>query len=767
MPESSVRFVLSTLAAVTALASAVLAEQGARVQLRSGEWTVSLDPSTLQAEASLPVGTRVQLSGSQDIPGEVRDLERDNGSAGWRYARLGLSVSCRLSGSDFSVRFVSDRPGQFTWPLVEPTPQVRAYILPYHAGRYVPTADAQWVAFLSGKTFSTVEQLSMPFWGLDCETRTLTYVLTNPLHNDLAFSDKGGEISFRLTHSFTRIQKRKEYGFVIRLGNGSPVEPARQYRRWLEQRGEFVSIEDKIRRVPRVERLLGAPHAYLWGASLSKHDILNWQGFCARLKTQGEADVPSPGKRIWDRLDSETRKNVAQAAELKRPWGYLRAQVARQVGLLLERRDFYEDGTWGNLRDKTLQARVGTIHTLSDVEIHRLNCRLLHAAFPGLFSDVDSWGGGVSTRMLELLSESGLERLCLTLSDSTSANHRPNVARKAEELGYVLGPYDSYHSIHHPEEKDTWRTAQFDLALYNTGAIVREDGTKRRGFKKKGYKLSPIAARPYVEKRVHGLMRMVPFTSWFVDCDAYGEVFDDYSELHPATQEDDMRARLDRMAWISESFRIAIGSEGGSAYAAGVIHFAHGVMTPVFGWGDPELKDRKSKYWLGGYWPPEGPAVFVKPVPLKPAYAYFHFDPRFRLPLYQVVFNDSVIATHHWGRGSLKFTDQIETTALIELLYNVPPLYHLNLDEFEKHGERIKRHYEFFSPLHRELALLPLTDFAWLSADRFVQRTVFGKRVELVANFSRSERSVGDLSVPPRTVIARWLDSGATRSFAP
>ncbi|GAF90602.1 unnamed protein product, partial [marine sediment metagenome] len=191
---------------------------------------------------------------------------------------------------------------------------------------------------------------------------------------------------------------------------------------------------------------------------------------------------------------------------------------------------------------------------------------------------------------------------------------------------------------------------------------------------------------------------------------------------HPTTAEDDANARLDRMAWIRDTFGLVIGSERGAAFAAPVVHFAHGMTTGAFGsWGDDELtKDKESPYYLGGWWPPDGPAVFVKQVPLRPHYYTFHYDPAYRLPLYQTVFHDSLIATHHWGRHSLKFSDQVGTVALTELLYGVPPLYHMNLAEFEKHGERIKAHYAFFSPLHRQIGALPMTDFEWLSADRMV-----------------------------------------------
>ena len=81
---------------------------------------------------------------------------------------------------------------------------------------------------------------------------------------------------------------------------------------------------------------------------------------------------------------------------------------------------------------------------------------------------------------------------------------------------------------------------------------------------------------------------------------------------------------------------------------------------------------------------------------------------------------------------------------LLELLYNVAPLYHLNLAELKKHGDRIKRHYDFFSPLHRELALEAMTDFEWLTPDRMVQRTTFADGTTIVAIFPEKTVTVKD-----------------------
>jgi hypothetical protein len=707
------------------LVVSLCADAHGAVELKNDRCRIEVEPATLETRFTVADGTTVELS---------RPLEAQGGS--WvvgndfsaRWERGGLLVGYVLVKDELRVTFTSRTAESVTWPVVDVAPPAKGLILPTFEGVYVPADDAEWRAFLLGQSpLDTTAGLSMPFWGIDVGKHTITYLFPNAFNNEAAISDVEGKLRLALTHEFVPRETPKSYSVIIRLGDRSPVEPARQYRRWLIENKQFVPMAEKIKRTPRAERLLGAAHAYLWGDGLlSRYDVRDWKRFCAKLKSHA----------MWQLMSEPARKAADEIIAGEGAADYLKNEVAVEIGRLLATPQFADRAAFAK-------------------------------AFDGNVLPPEQWGDGISLTMLGQLKEAGLDRLCITTGDLLSAQHRPDVARHADELGYVFGPYDSYHSIHAPGAADTWSTAQFDQALYDTGAIIKRDGTPRHGFKKKGYLLSPLAAEPYVHKRVGALVERVPFTSWFVDCDAFGEVFDDYSPQHPATQAEDAAARAKRMRWISETYGVPVGSEGGSAYAIPAVHFAHGVMTPVIGWGDAALKDKSSPYYLGAYWPPDGPQVFVKQVPLKPQYAKFYFDPRYRLPLHQTVFHDSVIATHHWSAASLKFADQVQTVALLELLYNVPPLYHLNRAEWKKHRERIASHYAFFSLLHRETALLPMTDFAWLSDDRLVQRTVFGEKVEIVANFGDNPVDRSGVSVAPRSVMSRRLDTGEIRHFSP
>ena len=755
---------------------AISADASTQVRLSNEFWSITVRPWTLRIDIQPKGGDQLVLLPGRDEPSEPANLLERDGVLKWDTPKDNVKVSISLDGKDLSVDIVTGDLGLFSFGVLEQSEHVRALIWPRAEGCYIPLDDKRWRDYLIDHgPWDTIGTLSMPFWGLDCGDYSVTLIATNPYNNSIVFSDTEGRLGAEFSHETTPFSGSNEFGFLIRLGRACPVEPARQFRRWLIEKGRFVSMAEKIGKVPKARRLAGAAHVYLWGdAVFSRHDIPRnkWRAFCRKLVDEARENGPSCGKRIKQLMRAAHWNEVVEISQMQWPHDYIKTEVANELSRLLGLKEFYNKAAWEKVKlpSEVIELLTGDRDALSPAELCRMNSLVLYAAYKQFMLNTEDWGNGVSLKMLRQFHDNGFDRLRLCVAGWEGIEKRPHVAAEADKTGYLFGTYDSYHSIHNPVYAGTdssWPTAQFDQQLFETGPIVNKEGKKRGGFKKVGCKLSPIAARPYVEKRVKQNMSRTPYSYYFIDCDATGEVYDDYSVLHRAGQADDARARLDRLAWISDTYGVPVGSEGGNAFAAGVIHVAEGIFGPLVAWGDPDMNDKNSKYYKGGYYPPDGPKVFVKQVPLKPEYEYFYYDPRFRLPLYETVFHDSVVTTHWWGNGSLKFTTAAETVELTELLYMVAPMYHLNLDEFRKQQGKLKRHYDYFSPLHREVGFSRMTDFGWLSEDRLVQRTIFDDRVELVANFSEKAHVYDGSSIPARAVVARWKNSGKRKTYTP
>ena len=210
------------------------------------------------------------------------------------------------------------------------------------------------------------------------------------------------------------------------------------------------------------------------------------------------------------------------------------------------------------------------------------------------------------------------------------------------------------------------------------------------------------------------------------------------------------------MSYIRDDKNMVIGSEGGNDFASTTIAFAHGLETPAFSWVDPDMnKNKDSKYYVGRYYSPTGgvPKVFSKQVPVKELYKKIFISPEYSLPLFRLVYNDSVVTSDHWLWGTFKIADEVESRMMKEVLYNTAPMYHIDKSEWEKHKEDILNHDKVWSEFNKKALSYPMTDFEFLSDDRLVQTTCYGDNLRVVANFSNGDFKYKDDVIKGNSLI--------------
>lgn len=349
----------------------------------------------------------------------------------------------------------------------------------------------------------------------------------------------------------------------------------------------------------------------------------------------------------------------------------------------------------------------------------------------------DRWGQGLAKPVIDALRQAGLPRLWLGTDNWTAAFLHPQAVTATKAAGYLIASYDSYDTAIARGVNDSWLTAQLPTALRESCAIVRADGSKKPGFGKQGYYLNPGCVLPYSQRRMRELVQLAGLNSLFLDVDGTGMVSDDYQPGHPTGAAQMAEARNARLAWFSATLKLPLGSEDGNAVTACSLMFAHGMETWGFGWGDKQMnQDKSSPYYLGAWWPNAQPAFFFRPAKVKQPYRTVEFDPRYRLPLYQAVFHDAIVSSHHWNYDNLKFSDVQTTRSLLSQLYNTAPMFHLSRATLAARLPAIKRADAAFRPLHQALWDKALTDFRWLDRDGWVQQTSFSDGSTLTANFS-------------------------------
>jgi Glycosyl hydrolases related to GH101 family, GH129 len=722
------------------------------VSLSNAQWRVRIDPATLAIEVTPIGGVAIQASRGVDRHA-VSALKITDSHARWQWDDGAWHVRASLSGRDLSMRIDAREAGELDF-LDQPGKAFgRGLVLPLAEGHYVPAKDTQWRDFLLEKfsEFDTSQDLSLPLWGMDYGKLSLHWLLLEPFGNRLKWRKDGDALGLRGRHRFSPLAVDTPLEFILHLGDADPLAGAKRYRQWLIDQGRFEPLSAKIAATPATAKLLGASHVYLWGGGLlAEKDIADWDGLWQVLRSARPLALALVG-----RFDSEARAVLAQRMPLQ-PYQKRVLLRALNQALFAQARSAWQTDTPDPQR---LAARYGELRDEVD-----------QAFFNALHRDPVQWGGGVSRATIDRLHAAGLRRLWLGLGEGWEPGlWHPEAIQAAVSAGYLIGPYDSYETALATGDNPDWATAHMGEAARERCAIMREDGSLRAGFMGAGYYTDPGCVRPVMERRITAIQRKAGFNSWFLDAYAAGMAFESYRPGATMTYASSVKDYAAASRWIASTLGVPAGSEDGNATTAAGIAFAHGMQTPVIGWGDPDLgqgprKNRSSPYFLGNYFPPEAPGAFFKPVPAKPLYRHIYFAAPTRLPLYQAVFHDSVVTSHHWSLDNLKLTNVRRENELAQLLYNVPPLFHLSEDTLEQRLPAIRRMDAFFGPLHQRLATQALTGFVWLSEDRLLQETRFADGTVLRANFSGTPRHIAELKIEPFSIVA-IEPSGSTTTY--
>ncbi|MFF8830626.1 glycoside hydrolase [Streptomyces sp. NPDC015131] len=373
------------------------------------------------------------------------------------------------------------------------------------------------------------------------------------------------------------------------------------------------------------------------------------------------------------------------------------------------------------------------------------------------------WGGARSPEAVRRLRELGSTRAWLGYDADGSPMSAEAVAA-AKRQGYVVGPYDTYANGQDPATADT-PAAVWPGGVYPGHCVRTWKGDIKKGFGNRGCYLSSEAFARTEATGHHLADRARAVTgnganSVFLDVDAAGELFSDFSPDHPMTKKQDRANRMARMRTLADRYRFVLGSESAVSWSAPVLAFSHGSQTPA---NDTLWPFQKQAAW-GAYHPQGAPGFFFRPVELPAALATSLYDPAYRVPLYQTALHDSLISTERWEMPYDKFPAQKTDRALMSLLYNTPLNFVLGDGNLESTGREMARLQRAFAPLHRAAGTEPMTDFRRLTPDRLVQRTVFGDgTLTVTANFGTAPYH----GLPPGCADARLKHDPAPRRLCP
>jgi len=139
---------------------------------------------------------------------------------------------------------------------------------------------------------------------------------------------------------------------------------------------------------------------------------------------------------------------------------------------------------------------------------------------------------------------------------------------------------------------------------------------------------------------------------------------------------------------------------------------------------------------LGPYRVPDAGRNMIKPWDEVPErVAKFQVGQKYRLPLWELVYHDCVVAQWYWGDYNNKLPALWDKRDLFNILYGTPPMFMFNNQIWKMNKTRFVESYKNISPVARAVGYAEMTDHRFLTTDRSVQQTQFANGISVTVNF--------------------------------
>lgn len=318
----------------------------------------------------------------------------------------------------------------------------------------------------------------------------------------------------------------------------------------------------------------------------------------------------------------------------------------------------------------------------------------------------------------QILLDAGLRQLLFAQSSGLSQEQQQTLI----DIGYITSRYDSFRTIWPPEAvaagaPDRW---------WDEAAVTHKaDGTPMTGWVHKKRDGTEIAGYNVCgEPQVRRAQVSVPpdlaanrYLGRFIDTTTAAALQECYRETHPSTRTQNRERKTKLLSYFSEELGLITGTETGMDWANPVVHYYEGCLS------------------LTQYRLPDAGRNMTEYKEPTPGYLKFQVSPRLRVPLWELVYHDTVVATWYWGDATNKTPEHWDERDLLNVLYGSPPMFVMNAAIWQEHRERFIRTAREVCPVVRQVAYARMTDHEWLTGDRLVQRSTFDNGVTVTVNF--------------------------------
>jgi len=311
-----------------------------------------------------------------------------------------------------------------------------------------------------------------------------------------------------------------------------------------------------------------------------------------------------------------------------------------------------------------------------------------------------------------------------------SHREQPDVIKSMNEMGGILtSRYDIYQDLMDPQvvEQQLRRVhPDWTQAGWPKDIMLDKNGNFRKGWRVRGrdgqmYPCGVLCDRQapkYARQRVPAELKTHPYHCRFIDTTTASPWRECYHPDHPMTRGDSRHWKMELLRVICEDMKLVTGSETGHDAAVPYVHYFEGMLS-LGPYRVPEAGRNMRKIW------DEVPERVAK----------FQVGHKYRLPLWELVYHDCVVAQWYWGDYNNKLPALWDKRDLFNILYGTPPMFMFTRQVFNQNKDRFVQSYKNVCPVARAVGYAEMTDHRFLTADRNVQQTSFANGITITVNF--------------------------------
>jgi hypothetical protein len=335
------------------------------------------------------------------------------------------------------------------------------------------------------------------------------------------------------------------------------------------------------------------------------------------------------------------------------------------------------------------------------------------------------------------LQQAGIDRILWSNRASPEAIDAMN------QLGVLTSRYDIYQDVMDPANfpdlrhvHGDWTTAAWpnDLMIDAKGDWIRGWAVKAKDdtWRHCGVTCDARAVE-YARQRITEERKTHHYRSRFIDTTTASPWRECYHADHPLTRSESRQWKMRLLDYISNDCGLVCGCETGHDAAVPFCDYFEGMLS------------------LGPYRVPDSGRNMQQMLDEVPErVARFQTGHGYRLPLWELVYHDCVVAQWYWGDYNNKLPSLWTRRDLWNALYGTPPMLMFTRKFWQENRERFVESYRASAPIARATGYHEMLSHAWLTADRSVQQTRFANGLTVTANFGDSAFTLPDgTRLPP------------------